>query len=252
MGAIPLLKTFTDPRHLLTLLAFSIYLFLGLFSLGATGSSKTENSVQETQIGRNNWRFRGKSGTNWGYSRNQKMLLFGLSMLVFPFVPASNLFLTVGFVVAERVLYLPSLGVCFIVGYGISALLASPRKTVRILAILFFSLVLVSHSVKVVMRNPLWESKLTLYEAGVKLYPQNGNLLGNIGLNYRKRGDTELAERVYRYSMEVAPEASLSFMNFGVMLKEDGRLKEAEEVYKFTSAKVFDFAQIEAIQWNLR
>lgn len=158
------------------------------------------------------------------------MLLFGLSMLIFPFVPASNLFMTVGFVVAERILYLPSLGFCFIIGYGISVLLASSRTVIRYIAILGFLLLLVSQSVKVVKRNPDWDSKLTLYEAGVRLYPQNGNLLGNIGLNYRKRGDTELAEMVYRYSMEVAPNASLAFMNFGVMLKEDGRLEEAEQV----------------------
>lgn len=36
-----------------------------------------------------------------------KEVLVGLSFLVFPFVPASNLFFTVGFVVAERVLYMP-------------------------------------------------------------------------------------------------------------------------------------------------
>ncbi|CAD1475195.1 unnamed protein product, partial [Heterotrigona itama] len=35
-------------------------------------------------------------------------LLLGWMFLVLPFLPASNLFITVGFVVAERVLYLPS------------------------------------------------------------------------------------------------------------------------------------------------
>jgi Tfp pilus assembly protein PilF len=234
MGAIPLLRTLSDPRHILTLLTFSIYLFLGLFSLGAFDRSEKCVKNSETKI---DGRFRRKSD-NSAYSRSQKMLLFGLSMLVFPFIPASNLFMTVGFVVAERVLYLPSLGACFIIGYGVSVLFASPRKTVRVAAVIFFCLVLVSQCVKVVVRNPVWESKLTLYEAGVKLYPHNGNLLGNIGLNYRRRGDNELAERVYRYSMEVAPDASLSFMNFGVMLKEDGRLKEAEEVLKQAAEKV--------------
>ncbi len=33
--------------------------------------------------------------------------LWGLLLLVVPFLPASNLFIRVGFVVAERVLYLP-------------------------------------------------------------------------------------------------------------------------------------------------
>lgn len=42
----------------------------------------------------------------------------GLALLVVPFLPASNLFFTVGFVVAERVLYLSSLGSCLIVVLG--------------------------------------------------------------------------------------------------------------------------------------
>jgi hypothetical protein len=36
-----------------------------------------------------------------------KEALVGLLFLVFPFIPASNLFFRVGFVVAERVLYMP-------------------------------------------------------------------------------------------------------------------------------------------------
>lgn len=166
------------------------------------------------------------------------MLLFGLSMLVFPFIPASNLFMTVGFVVAERVLYLPSLGICFIIGYGLSVLLASPRRVVRWLTTLGLLFIIFSHSLKVVTRNPDWDSKLTLYEAGVRLYPTNGDLLGNIGLNYRRRGDHKLAEMVYQHGMRVAPNASLPYINYGILLKEENRLEEAEKVggaqYNFT------------------
>ena len=241
MRAIPLLQTFTDPRHFLTLLTFSVYLILGLFSLGMFRNveklSPNISPRSETRYSRE--RPRGKRSLVVVYTRNQKMLLFGLAMLIFPFIPASNLFMTVGFVVAERILLLPSLGICFIIGYGVSVLLASPKKFVKFLSVAGLVLVLLSQSVKIVMRNPDWESKLTLYEAGVKMYPRNGNLLANIGLNYRKRGDSNLAEKVYRYSMEVAPESSLAFMNFGVMLKEDGRLAEAEEVCVYMYVCVF-------------
>lgn len=41
-----------------------------------------------------------------------------LGLVVFPFLPASNLFFPVGFVIAERVLYMPSMGFCMLVGYG--------------------------------------------------------------------------------------------------------------------------------------
>ena len=42
----------------------------------------------------------------------------GLALVVVPFLPASNIFFTVGFVVAERVLYLSSIGSCIITVLG--------------------------------------------------------------------------------------------------------------------------------------
>ena len=38
------------------------------------------------------------------------LLATGLALILLPFLPASNLLFPVGFVVAERVLYMPSLG----------------------------------------------------------------------------------------------------------------------------------------------
>lgn len=46
--------------------------------------------------------------------------LLGLSWTVITFLPAMNLFFPVGFVVAERVLYLPSMGFCFLLALGIN------------------------------------------------------------------------------------------------------------------------------------
>ena len=54
--------------------------------------------------------------------REKQTSLFALSLLVLPFLPASNLLFPVGFVLAERVLYLPSLGICLLVAVGIDKL----------------------------------------------------------------------------------------------------------------------------------
>lgn len=48
--------------------------------------------------------------------------LQGIMMTVIPFLPASNMLFTVGFVIAERILYLPSMGFCFLVAHGFSKL----------------------------------------------------------------------------------------------------------------------------------
>lgn len=46
------------------------------------------------------------------------VFLQALCLMVLPFIPASNLFFPVGFVVAERVLYVPSMGFCVLVAHG--------------------------------------------------------------------------------------------------------------------------------------
>ena len=55
-----------------------------------------------------------------------------LAMLVIPFLPASNIFFRVGFVVAERILYLPSVGFCMLVtlGSGLVSSYCRSRKKV--------------------------------------------------------------------------------------------------------------------------
>lgn len=46
-----------------------------------------------------------------------------LAVAIISFLPASNLFFRVGFVLAERVLYLPSLGFCMLIALGMRAIL---------------------------------------------------------------------------------------------------------------------------------
>ena len=48
-----------------------------------------------------------------------RTLTLGLVLLVVPFLPACNLFFRVGFVVAERVLYLSSAGYCLLLAYAL-------------------------------------------------------------------------------------------------------------------------------------
>ena len=64
-----------------------------------------------------------------------RSLTFGLLLLVVPFLPACNLLFHVGFVVAERVLYIPSMGFCVLVAQGVRALHnmghSRPATTVR-------------------------------------------------------------------------------------------------------------------------
>ena len=59
-----------------------------------------------------------------------------MAVIVIAFLPASNLFFRVGFVVAERVLYLPSVGVCLLVSTGYCRLVSSPACAHRVKQVL--------------------------------------------------------------------------------------------------------------------
>ena len=49
----------------------------------------------------------------------------GLALGIVPFLPATNVFFRVGFVIAERVLYIPAAGFCVLVITGVRELCAA-------------------------------------------------------------------------------------------------------------------------------
>ena len=55
-------------------------------------------------------------------SQHHRWVCLSLALLCLPFLPSSNLLFPVGFVVAERVLYLPSMGACLLVAMGMQRL----------------------------------------------------------------------------------------------------------------------------------
>lgn len=60
-----------------------------------------------------------KYNVYFGFSTTNAL---ALSLLILPFVPASNIFFKVGFVIAERALLLPSAGYCLLIVLGIKKL----------------------------------------------------------------------------------------------------------------------------------
>ena len=153
-------------------------------------------------------------------------------MIIFPFLPASNLFFPVGFVVAERVLYLPSMGFCMLVACGCWRLLQKARKSnllYKLVQLLIVFLLLV-HSIKTVRRNRDWYSHTTFDKAGVKFNPFNAVMLSNLGIDHAVVQEYGVAEQLYATSMRVAPDYSFGYYNYGKLMKITQRYREAEWV----------------------
>lgn len=122
--------------------------------------------------------------------------LLSVSILIFPFIPASNIYVYVGFVIAERILYLPSVGFCLLIGLGLERILNvnnkrnqaarnksysmqrikkhfHRRSKIAILSI-FATLLVVCMSIRTIKRNLDWRDEESLYKSAVWVNPPKG------------------------------------------------------------------------------
>jgi protein O-mannosyl-transferase len=118
--------------------------------------------------------------------------------MVLPFLPASNLFFPVGFVVAERVLYMPSMGFCILVGFGWTQFAAQIRyhipSSIRVqfsnggtgcrlkkLAWFMLGILILSHGCKTYSRNQDWQDEYKIFSSGLRVNHRNAKLFNNVG-----------------------------------------------------------------------
>lgn len=104
-----------------------------------------------------------------------------LAIMVLSFLPATNLLFYVGFVVAERVLYIPSIGLCLILGHGmtkVSSILSSfwgPRRKMATICAAIL-LLATSFALQTLKRNQDWKDEESLYKAGIPINPAKGKI----------------------------------------------------------------------------
>ncbi|XP_019638100.1 PREDICTED: transmembrane and TPR repeat-containing protein 3-like [Branchiostoma belcheri] len=199
MGTVPLVETFSDPRNLCTL-AFWV----------------TMAKLAQSALTRD--------------GKRAKATIMALSLMVLPFLPASNLFFPVGFVVAERILYIPSMGFCLLIAMGTS-LLAKQRNLKYVTYAAVFSL-LVFHGAKTIRRNFDWESEYSLFQSALKVNTRNAKLWNNVGHALENQDRHAEALEYFLRAAGVQPDDIGAHMNVGRAYKNLERFQESEEAYR--------------------
>ena len=86
----------------------------------------------------------------------------------------------VGFVAAERILYLPSVGFCLLVGFGFQrCVIRTGRRSSsagsRIILIATVVVLITSLSVRTIVRNRDWSDEEHLYRSAITINPPKGS-----------------------------------------------------------------------------
>ncbi|XP_026727390.1 transmembrane and TPR repeat-containing protein 4-like [Trichoplusia ni] len=237
MGCIQLVQNLTDSRIILIAV---MYLY-GFLLLKSVISRKNMTSHSRTTI-------------------------LAVSLIVIPFLPASNIFYPVGFVIAERILYIPSAGYCLLIVIGFRKLLTGRKLLVCKSGVLIFLLLLLVYSARSWQRSMEWQNEYALFVSGLKVCPLNAkvhynvakaadanhqvtwalaeykeairlypeyyqamNNLANILKNQKQFGE---AEFFFRSAVKLKRDFPAAWMNLGILLANTNRFEESEQAYK--------------------
>lgn len=259
MDALPLIRGFGDWRNSQT-----VFFYCGLLSLAWFGLLKHKSAKGKDANGKAHVYTNGSNGSSNGHSYHcsheqtnshtnnnlseengakkhyenrtplpttENLVVFALGLMAIPFLPATNLFFYVGFVIAERVLYIPSMGFCLLLAVGVRSLYVRLRqKSSRTALVYCCAVIVLLFGAKTVLRNRDWQSEEMLYKSGIYVNPAKA--WGNLGNVLKSQGKMEEAEQAYRNALYYRSNMADMLYNLGLLLQESNKFSEAVHYYK--------------------
>ncbi|XP_030296102.1 protein O-mannosyl-transferase TMTC2-like isoform X1 [Sparus aurata] len=258
MDAVPLVRSLADWRNLHTVAFYGGFILLALFGLRSpTCKAKETNGKAYITNGKSITNGNGYHAPDTNHNTDQgppkttlngsgglhqcppqtslppteNLVLLSLGIMSLPFIPATNLFFYVGFVIAERVLYIPSIGFCLLVATGARTLYVRLRtKGCKALLLCLCAGLVLLNGLRTVQRNRDWSNEENLYKSGISVNPAKA--WGNLGNVLKNQGKMAEAERAYRNALHHRGNMADMLYNLGLLLQESERFTEALHYYK--------------------
>jgi tetratricopeptide (TPR) repeat protein len=166
----------------------------------------------------------------WRLWRSARRVSFGLLWFVVTLTPVLNARWMPANVFNERHLYLPSVGLCWVAGWGATRLfaVAAHRRAARRWAAVMASAALAALAVlRIVTRNRDWHDEITFYTRTLAVSPNAVQMLNNLGQVYYNQGDVQAAEKEWLLASKIAPDYPVLLDNVGLLYMREGRYAEA-------------------------
>ncbi|MCS6818324.1 MAG: tetratricopeptide repeat protein, partial [Chitinophagales bacterium] len=148
--------------------------------------------------------------------KRRTLISYGILYFFITFSVVSNLLFSVGIIMNERFLFMPSLGFCILLSAGFHYLYATKRLNTYALSFLA-GLVVFLYSVKTIARNTTWKDNLTLFLTDVKYSPNSAKVNTSAGGDLLAASDNE-ADSIKRRQMI---EESISYLSKALSIYPD-------------------------------
>ncbi|MCL4382891.1 MAG: tetratricopeptide repeat protein [Patescibacteria group bacterium] len=164
----------------------------------------------------------------YAFFKNRR-IFFGLSFFLILLSPTLTP-LKITWVVAERYVYLPSLGIIILIGLAIKKI-GEILKSQNVSYFLFF-LLLVLLSFRTIIRNFDFQNQDNLWLATAKTSPSSPQNHNNLGDLYSRRGELNEALFHFKKAIELQPNYGDAYHNLANTLNQMGKTEEAIANYQ--------------------
>ena len=136
-------------------------------------------------------------------------------------------------IVADRYLYLPSLGFCILSGYLIDQ--GFDKFSLKILNRIYRGIIIgiiLLLSFKSYNQSKIWNGGINLWLHDQKIYPMSFNAYYNLAQSYLEHGDVSRARQCYLKASSLNPSDEGPYVNLGLLENQQGHFQEALRYYK--------------------
>jgi tetratricopeptide (TPR) repeat protein len=164
--------------------------------------------------------------------RNVRFASFGIVWFLALLAPVLNAHWLIVTVFSERYLYLPSVGVGWLVGLGASKLWsrAAARPAQRRALVLAGVTVGALFAARIVIRNRDWNNDKVLFTRTIDVDPEAYPIVDNLALLYWNQGERDKAESMWRGILARDPNNVKALNNLGLV---EGQRKQYSEAAGF-------------------
>lgn len=165
----------------------------------------------------------------WGYFKN-KIVFFWLAFFFITLLPTLTPF-KISWIVAERYVYLGTLGIIVVVAILFDKML-NLNENAR--TVCYFALVIIIAllSMRTIIRNRDWRSEDTLWLATAAVAPSGQQIHNNLGDVYARQGDLNKAAEEFKKAIEINPNYADAYHNLGNTYQQMGQTESAIENYQ--------------------
>ncbi len=166
-------------------------------------------------------------------ARRNRLMVFGTWWILLSLLPVLNLIPIPGFTLAERYLYLPSVGFSLL-GAALlrQALLTSPMPGARMFALGLLAGLLIAFTATIQVRTAEWGDPVRVYEGMAARTPTSFFVQSNLGLEYLKDGRFQDAIAALTRARDLEPANPIAWNNLGAALARSGHLIAARQAYE--------------------